>query len=171
MRHRLYYLLPDVDSARKTFDDMLLARIDQSHVHFLSTGAPLPPDMPEATFLQRTDVVRGAKNGMLGGAALGILLGAVIVLYFDLTSEPAGALLVVAMTLIGVLFGGWAASMVAAAFPNSRLNAFYPELEKGKILMIADVPALRVQQIEKILAERHPETNFKGEEPNIPVFP
>lgn len=171
MRHRLYYLLPDIGSARKTLDDMLLSRIEQRHIHFLSDSTPIPADMPEANFLQKTDVVHGAKIGMIAGAFLGIAVGTVTVFYFNLTNQSTGAALMLFTTACGLLFGGWAASLVAAAIPNSQLKAFYPELEKGKVLMIADVPARRVEQIEKVLAERHPEMSFRGEEPKIPAFP
>jgi hypothetical protein len=171
MRHRLYYLLPDTDSARRTLDDMLLSRIEQRHIHFLTGGQPLPPDLPEANFFQKTDVVHGAGSGMIVGAILGMAVGVVVVFYFDLSAKSSEAALVLLTTLCGLLFGGWAASMAAAAIPNSRLNAFYPELEKGKVLMIADVPARRVEQIEALLAERHPEMRFSGKEPNIPIFP
>jgi len=167
MRHRLYYLLPDVNSARQTLDDLLLNRIEQSHIHFLAKG-PLPADMPEANFLQKTDVVHGAKAGMLTGAALGMILGFLIVGYFSISS---GALAVTASTLAGLLFGGWAASLVAAAIPNTRLKAFFPDIEKGNVLLIADVPARQIEQIEIVLAERHPEIDFRGEEPTIPAFP
>lgn len=166
MRHRLYYFLPDINSARQTFDDMLLNRIEQKHIRFLTNGAPLPDDMPEANFLLKTDVVHGFMTGTMIGAVLGIAFGALLTFYYEL---PQAAIL--GTTLVGLLFGGWAASMAAAALPNSRLKAFYPELENGKVLMIADVPARRVEQIEKMLAERHPEMRFGGEEPNIPVFP
>lgn len=166
MRHRLYYFLPDIESARRTFDDMLLNRIEQRHVRFLTGGAPLPDDMPEANVLLKTDILHGLATGSMVGAILGIAFGALLTFYYDL---PQAAILVT--TLIGLLFGGWAASMVAAAIPNSRLKGFSPELEKGKVLMIADVPARQVAQIERMLAERHPEMRFGGEEPNIPVFP
>jgi hypothetical protein len=168
MRHRLYYLLPDIESARRARDNMLLNLIEIRHIHFMSGGAQLPSDLPEANFLQKTDVVRGAEAGMLVGAGLGMALGAFIVNYFDIVSKPA---VVIAATLVGLLFGGWAASMVAAALPNSRLANFYPEMEKGKLLMILDIPARRVEHIEKVLAERHPEMHFSGEEPATPVFP
>ncbi|OGB26922.1 MAG: DUF1269 domain-containing protein [Burkholderiales bacterium RIFCSPLOWO2_02_FULL_57_36] len=166
MRHRLYYFLPDIESARRTFDDMLLNRIEQRHVRFLTGGTPLPNDMPEASVLLKTDMLHGLAIGTMVGAVLGIAFGALLTFYYEL---PQAAILVT--TLIGLLFGGWAASMVAAALPNSRLKAFSPELEKGKVLMIADVPARRVKQIETMLAERHPEMRFGGEEPNMPVFP
>lgn len=168
MRHRLYYLLPDIDSARRALDDMLLNRIEERHIRFLSHGTALPPDIPEAGFMHKTDFVHGAEAGMLVGAVLGMAVGALLVMYFDLTAQ---AEVVVGATLFGIFFGGWAASMVAAALPNSRLAAFYPELEKGKILMIVDVPARRVEQIEKVLAERHPEMQFSGEDPTVPIFP
>ncbi len=169
MRHRLYYLLPDIESARRTHDDMLLSRIEERHIRFMTGGdTVLPPDLPEASFLHKTDIVRGAESGLLVGAGLGVTLGVVVVAYFDLASKPAA---VIMATLVGMLFGGWAASMAAAALPNSRLKNFYPELEKGKLLLIVDVPARRVQEIENLLKERHPETSFSGEEPKIPVFP
>jgi hypothetical protein len=165
MRHRLYYFLPDIDSARRSFDDMLLSRIEQRHIRFIS-AAPLPPDMPEASFLLKTDVLHGAAAGMIVGAILGMAFGALLIVYFDL-----GQATVLVTTLFGILFGGWASSMAAAAMPNSQLKEFYPDLENGRILMIVDVPARRVEEIEKMLANRHPEMKFGGEEPHMPVFP
>jgi len=161
-------LLPDVESARRIFDSMLLNRVEQHHVHFLADGTPLPSDLPEAGFLFKTDVIPGAESGMLVGAVLGAILGFLLVFYFQLPMEAA---VVLALAVCGLLFGGWAASMVAAALPNSRLKAFYPELAQGKVLMIADVPARRVEQIEQLLAQRHPEMHFSGEDPHVPVFP
>jgi hypothetical protein len=169
MRHRLYYLLPDIDSARRTRDDMLLARIEQRHIHFMSEKIPLPTDLPEANVLHKTDVVHGAESGMIVGAILGMLFGAFIIWYFEL--QGTQAVVILGTTAFGLFFGGWAASLVAAALPNTRLQGFAPDLEKGKILMIADVPARRVEEIEKMLEARHPEMRFGGEEPHIPVFP
>lgn len=166
MRHRLYYFLPDVNSAHRALDDMLLNRIEERHISFISGGAPLPHDMPEANFLVKTDVLHGAAAGMIIGALLGMAFGGLLIGYYDL-----GPATVLVTTLVGILFGGWASSMAAAAIPNSQLRKFSPELEKGKILMIADVPARRVGEIEKMLTARHPEMHFRGEEPHIPVFP
>jgi hypothetical protein len=166
MRHRLYYFLPDIESARRSFDDLLLSRIEQRYVRFISGGAPLPADLPEAGFLLKTDVLHGAAAGMIVGSILGMAFGVLLIVYFDL-----GQATVLVTTLMGILFGGWASSMAAAAMPNSQLKTFYPDLEKGRILMIADVPARRVEEIEKMLTIRHPEIKFSGEEPHMPVFP
>jgi len=171
MRHRLYYLLPNLESARRSLDDMLLNRIEQRHIHFMTDGSPIPHDMPEANFLHKTDIVHGAGNGMIAGALLGMLIGAIVVFYFDISAKSSEAAVVLLTSFGGLFFGGWAASMVAAAIPNTRLKEFYPEIEKGKILMIVDVPARRVEDIEKMMEQRHPEMRFSGEEPHIPVFP
>jgi hypothetical protein len=166
MRHRLYYSLPDMDSVRRTFDDLLLNRIEQKYIRFMSGDEALPNDMPEAGFLLKTDLVHGAMAGMVAGAILGLAFGMLLVGFYEM---PQVAVLFT--TVIGILFGGWASSMAAAAMPNSQLKAFYPELASGRILMIADVPARRVGEIEKMLAARHPETRFGGEETHVPVFP
>ena len=36
MRRRLYFVLPDVASAEQTLHDLLLARIEVSHIHCLA---------------------------------------------------------------------------------------------------------------------------------------
>jgi hypothetical protein len=171
MRHRVYYLLPDIQCARKTFEDLLINRIEQRHVHFMTGGSTLPSDMPEANIFQKTDLLHGAGAGMIFGGLLGIALGALIVFYFDFRGTSTEAGIVVIAALCGVLFGAWSASLVAAALPNSRLAAFYPEMEQGKILMMADLPARRVTEIEGMLAQRHPEMRFGGEESHMPIFP
>lgn len=169
MRHRLYYVLPDIESARRAFDDLLLSRIEQRHIHFMGGGTGIPNDLPEANLLHKTDVVHGAEAGMLVGVAMGFVLGFVIVYYYELTSSEA--LVVLGTSVAGLLFGGWAASMVAAAIPNSRLKELMPRIEQGGVLLIVDVPMGRVKEIEELLAARHPEMRFGGEDPNIPVFP
>ena len=36
MRRRLYFIMPDLPSARRMMDDLLLARIEERHIHFLA---------------------------------------------------------------------------------------------------------------------------------------
>ena len=36
MRRRIYWLLPDLASARRTMNDLLLARIAEQHIHFVA---------------------------------------------------------------------------------------------------------------------------------------
>jgi hypothetical protein len=152
-------------------NDLLLARIEARHIRFMSGGQPLPPDLPSASLMQRTDVVRGAEMGMAIGAALGLLAGVGLLYYFDIAGAGMKAAMIVAAALVGMLFGAWASSMQGASLPNSRLASFDDELKKGSILLMVDVPSGRVDELESLLAQRHPETRFRGEESHIPTFP
>lgn len=170
MRRRLYFMLPDSDSARAILDEMLLARIEVRYIHFLARRGTLPLELPEATVLQKTDIVHGAQFGMAIGGIAGTLGGLLVVLF-----PPDGASLqlvtVLIAALLGSLFGAWTSSMAASAVPNSKLRAFHPDIEQGKVLMMVDVPMQRVQEISELVARRHPEAVSGGFEPTIPAFP
>src|SRR6185312_14134620 len=78
MRRRLYFLLPYVESARHTADDLLLARVEDRHMHFLAKRGTNLAELHEAGYLIKTDFMHGAGVGLglgtLGGAALGALI-------------------------------------------------------------------------------------------------
>jgi hypothetical protein len=168
-RRRLYFLLPDIESARKMFDEMLLARIEEKRMRFLARRGTLPADLPEATVLQKTDIVHGAQLGIAIGGVAGTLGGLLVVLF-----PPAGAPLqlvtVLIAALIGSLFGAWASSMAASAVPNSRLAHFQADIDKGKVLMMVDVQMRRIPEISELVTRRHPEAISSGFEPTV-VFP
>jgi hypothetical protein len=170
MRRRLYFMLPDVPSARAMLDEMLLARIEERHMKFMAREGTLPDDMPDCSFLQRTDLIHGAQLGMVIGGIVG-LAAAVFLTVFPpdgITLRTAAILLV---ALGGAIFGGWASGMNAAAVPNKKLEQFTPAIERGQVLMILDVPPPRVLEIEEMIAKRHPEISFGGIEPPMLAFP
>ncbi|HVS26373.1 MAG TPA: DUF1269 domain-containing protein [Burkholderiales bacterium] len=170
MRRRLYFVLPDLASARQTMDDLLLARIEERHIYFLARrGTPLG-DLHEANVLQKTDIVHGAELGLILGGVGGAVLGVIAVM-----SPPEGITLqlvtILFTALIGALLGAWVSSLVASAVPNSKLLIFAKDVEEGKILMMVDVPARKVEQIRQLVERRHPEAAPGGVEPTIPAFP
>jgi len=169
MRRRLYFMLPDIPSARAMLDEMLLARIEIRHIRFMARDA-LPADMPDVSFLQKTDLVHGAQLGVVIGAVVGLGAGIFLSMFpvEGMTMRTAAILLV---TLGGALFGGWASGMNAAAVPNTRLEQFAPRIAQGQVLMIADVPVGRVEEIEGMIEKRHPEISFGGMEPPMLAFP
>ena len=124
----------------------------------------------EANLLQASDFVRSAQMGMVLGAALGAAAGALITFSSlgDAVSKPA---LVAALAALGAGFGAWSASMIGASIPSRRLRRFEPALARGEILLMADVPALRVNEIEAMLHAKHHEGHDEGREPNVPAFP
>jgi|SRR6267142_419915 len=170
MRRRLYFLLPDLGSAIRTANDLLLARVEDRCMHFLARRGTFLGKLREATYLQKSDAVHGAQLGFVLGGVGGFLVG----IYIYLTPPDGMELQLVTVligTLIGALFGAWAASLVATSVPNSRLKAFQKEIEAGKLLMMVDVPPSRIEEIQGLVRRGHPEAIAHGIEPTLPAFP
>jgi hypothetical protein len=170
MRRRLYYLLPDLPSARTIMDDLLLARIEERRIHFLAKRGTPMDGLHEANILQKSDIVHGAQRGVLIGAALGCALGFVLTTY--VVTDPGWQVGTIFLaSAFGAGFGGWTASLVGAAIPNSRLRQFSDEIEQGMILLIVDVPEHKVPEVKTLVGRVHPEAVHRGVEVNVPVFP
>ena len=170
MRRRLYFLLPDVLSAQRLVDDLLLARIDSRCIHVLGRRGLHLGDLPEANMLQKTDVVHGAQIGLMLGAPLGALCGLLSLLVFPRDRLHLSLAVILLGSLAGGFFGLWAASLVGAAVPNSRLNRFRPWIDGGMVLVMVDVPVRDAQRITDLVARWHPEAVPGGVEPTIPAF-
>lgn len=170
MKLRMYVTLPDLQSAKRLADDLLLARVDDRHMHFLARRGTDLGELHQASYLQKTDAVHGAFTGMVIGGVLGALVGLGVV-YFPpgVASVPLGAVLIGA--LVGAGLGAWISSMVGLQVPNSRLKAFERELEQGRILLMLDVPAARYEELRAIIARTHPEAMDGGTEATVPAFP
>jgi hypothetical protein len=163
-------MVPDVRNARQIRDELLLARIEDGHIHVMAREGMSLEGLNEASVLQTSDFVHGAETGLAVGGGIGVAAGLVAVFF-----PPAGMdlqLVTILLTaLIGAAFGAWVASMVASSIPNSRLKAFESAITAGHILMMVDAPSGRADEIRKLIAARHPEAMNSGTEPTIPAFP
>ena len=170
MRRRLYFLLPDVPRARQVVDELLLARIEARHIHVLARRGTDLEDIPEANVLQKTDVVHGAQVGAVLGALAG-LLGGILLVVFPPSGLSMQLVTILIASLLGALFGVWAASLAGAAVPNSKLKQFQSWIDQGRLLLMVDVPLHQCERITELVTRRHPEAVAGGTEPTIPAFP
>jgi hypothetical protein len=170
MRRRLYWLLPDVDSARKTANDLLLSRIEDRHMHFLARPGIDLGELHEASVMQQSDVRHAAGTGFVIGGLLGGLCAALLSIWPVAGLELAqGAVL--AMIGGGGLFGVFMSTLIGSSVPNSKLAQFMPDVERGSVLLMVDVPLYRVDTVRELLERRHPEASWRGVDPSIPAFP
>jgi hypothetical protein len=170
MKRRLYVVLPDIASAIQTANDLLLARIEDRHMHFLGKRGMSLGSLHEASVLQKSDV----RHALFLGAGLGALGGMLLGVYLKLNpigdiTFGAGTFLLAALG--GTAFGAWTSTLIGLSTPNATLKRFEADIEAGKILLMVDVPVNRVEEIEEMLARRHPEAVDKGVEPSMPAFP
>jgi hypothetical protein len=170
MRLRMYVTLPDLSSARKLANDLLLARIEDKHMHFLARRGTELGELHEASYLQKTDAVHGAFTGLVIGGVVGVVVGLLLVNF-----PPGGVSIQLVAVLIAAIIGSglgiWLASMVGLQVPNSRLRGFEKEIEAGKILLMLDVPSGRYEEVREVIARTHPEALDRGNEPTVPAFP
>lgn len=170
MLRRLYFLLPDVESARQTANDLLLARVEDRRMHFLARRGTDLGELREASALQKTDLVHSAELGMILGGIGGLLIGGFMVL-----TPPEGMTVPMVTVLLGVLggclFGAWAASLIGVSTPSKRLQQYAADIEAGAVLLMLDVPASRVEEIRELVHRRHPEASGGAMEPTMPAFP
>lgn len=166
---RIYFLAPDIEITKKIVDDLLLARVEERHIHVLAKrGTPLE-NLPEATYLQKSDFIPALESGVTLGGLTGMLVGLVAV------TMPIGVVLgggaVLATSLAGAGVGGLLSSMVGSSIGNRQIQQFSEAIEDGHFLMMVDVPRQRVDEIEALIKKHHPEAECKGTEPTIPPFP
>lgn len=166
---RIYFLVPNIEITKKIVDELLLARIEERHIHVLAKrGTPLE-DLPEATFLEKTDFIPALEQGLAIGGLTGVLAGLVAVVL------PTGLVLgggaVLAISLAGAGVGAWLSSMIGISIGNRRIQQFEEAIGKGELLVMIDVPKARVEEIEEIVKKHHPEAECEGTEPHIPAFP
>ncbi|MBI3545640.1 MAG: DUF1269 domain-containing protein [Gammaproteobacteria bacterium] len=170
MRRRLYFLLPNVNTAKQVFNELLLARIDDQHIHALAREGTSLGDVPEATLLQKSDTMHGVILGLLVGGMTGALAGVVTVL-FPPSGLAMGFGVILALSVLGACVGLWASGLIAMNVPNTRLQSFAKAVDEGKILMIVDIPKTQVDDVADMVKKHHPQADMRGLEPGMPAFP
>jgi len=75
------------------------------------------------------------------------------------------------LTLAGAGFGASTTAMIGVDEPNSRLERFRGAIRDGQLLILADVPGSREQEIEQMVAQHFWKADLEGAEPTTSIFP
>ncbi len=168
---RLYFLVPDVDSAKSIVDELLLERIEERHIHIVGKdhGVLEKAHLPEAGLLEESDFIPALERGLTVGGATGLVAG------ITALALPTGLVLgggaILGISLLGAGLGAWVSSMIGVSVPNSQLGKFEKAIEAGELLMMVDVPKARMDAVVELIKSHHPEAHVEGTEPTIPPFP
>ena len=167
---RLYFMVPDINTANTVVDELLLKRVDEHHIHVVAKEGTPMGDLPEANLLQKSDFIPAMERGLAVGGITGVLAGIAAV-----TFPPAGLVLgggaILGTSLAGAGIGAWISGMIGMDVPNSQIEKFEGAIEKGEVLMMIDIPKTRVEEIEALVQQHHPDADMGGTEPHIPAFP
>ncbi|MES1927043.1 DUF1269 domain-containing protein [Salinisphaera sp. T31B1] len=170
MSRRLYFLLPEVETAHQVVDELLLARVPEDHMYVVASHDTDTADLPSAGVGQTTDLAGSAGRGAAAGAVTGVLAGLAAMAF-----PPAGIVIgggaVAATGVAGAGFGAWASSMIGIRHDHPQVGEYEQAIKQGRVLMMVDVPAEDVERIEAVVRNNHPEARIEGTDPHKPAFP
>lgn len=174
MRRRLYFILPNTTVSEKIEDELLLARIDEGHIHFHSSSDSSMGKLHKASVLQKTDFYHAIAVGLVAGGLTGSVIGLLLLMNPSWGAGLGNAStlgMILGLSVGGAIFGCWVSGMIGISCPSTRLRAFQKAIDQGNILLMVDVPKERVDEITHLIKTHHPEAAVKGIEATIPAFP
>lgn len=167
---RLYFLLPDTETAKLVVQDLLDARIVERQIHAIGKDHHLDQKhhFSKAGFLLEDDVKPAIEKGLAAGGITGFVAGLVAVAF-----PPAGLVLgggaILASSLGGAAFGALVAPMIGVSAQNTRLKHYEDALEAGEYLIMVDVPDADMESISNLIRTRYPKVNVEVTEVNAPT--
>ena len=170
MKRRLYFLIPNVNVAKEVHNELLLARIEERNMHVLAKEDISLKGLPEASLLEKSDLIHGLQLGFIVGGFTGIAL-AVTAYFFGMIVPGWETISMGGIIVGGAFLGSWTSSMVAINVQNTHLKEFMKDVNAGQILYMVDVPVQRVDEITKLVNSNHQEATAKGIDHTIPAFP
>jgi hypothetical protein len=158
MVRRLYLAFPTNSQARRAVADLLDAGVPAEHMHAVAKPGADLSGLPRATEGQKHDQVWRLER-LFWYANLGVFALAALALTAALFAwSPAGMVASLAVMLATFIAG----ERFAVKLPHAHLTDLRVPLGHGEVVLLVDVPFQRVQEIEHLVAERHPEIGVGG---------
>ena len=164
MLRRLFFLFPDEPNAQSAVDKLIELDIPLQRIHVLARNIKLKT-LPKATLRNKSDTVFHIEP-LLWVTNLTLFMLALISF-------------VVALVIGELLWAGISLALMAASFiageklvvyiPYVHLSEFNVALSHGEILLMIDVQANRVAEIEGFVHHKYPEANIGGDSSTMEV--
>jgi hypothetical protein len=158
MIRRLYFLLPDRDHALSVVNELAGSGIELEQMHTLANSGVSLDGLPEATHAQRHDLAHQLETLLWDGnlVIFGLALGTALTLWI------VNGLTAWLLLPLGIMLASFLAGLRFTRLPNTHLDEFRDALAHGEILLLVDVPANRVDDIENRVQRHHPEATVGG---------
>jgi len=167
---RIYFLVPDHVCAQAIVSELNAIGIDEKNIAVLAKHENPLDDLPEATQSEKSDWIPALQRGVGIGGSLGLFAG-LAALAFQPAGLVVGGSAVLVSSATGASFGAWISAMIGSSAPNSQLQKFEEAIAQGQILMLVDIPKERIEEIQALVRNHHPEADFEGVESAVKVLP
>lgn len=161
---RLHVLMPDTESCKAVVEELKGSGVPQSHLHVVANLAQNIEDLPEATVWQKTELAHGIEWGLgLGGVAG--LIGGVLAVSFPPAGLVLGGGAILAGAAAGAGFGAVVTAMLGMNEHSHQLDKYKQAIGEGKLLLMADVPSARVEELSQLILKHHPTADIGVHKP------
>ncbi len=165
--NRIFFIAPDVQSAKQVVNDLLRSDIPQDQIHAIAKDEIPLEDLPGASFFEKKDMAHALEQGLALGGATGVLAGLVAMTLPAAGVVLGGGAILLSTTLAGLGIGTYGALLRAVNIPNTALKEYEQDLENGRILIFVDVPNDKVDAIRELIPKAHREVREGGVKPRI----
>jgi hypothetical protein len=159
IKRRLYFLLPDTEHAGVVVSELEARGIERKCMHVIAGRGGDVSGLPVASRMQHNDLGARIERYLWGGnlvlfflALIALVILAVLSLPWWWLLLPSGIMLVSFVT--GLEF--------VMHTPNVHLTEFESAMRHREILLMVDVPAGKVAEVEETVHRRHPEAIAGG---------
>jgi len=160
MQKKLYFMLPNIETCTQLVAELQQTGVDEHHIHIVAREDMALEGLPQASIVQKSEVVHGVEIGLGVGGIAGVLGGLLAVTFPPAGLALGGGALILAATLAGASFGSIVSGVIAADIPNHELEIFQSKIAQGELLLILDTPIARVDEIIGLIKSHHPEVKI-----------
>lgn len=153
MNRRLYFLLPDRSHALSVVDELARSGIDTLHMHALADQRTRLDGLPGASRRQYRDSANSLEKVLWNTNLVSFACALTALIVLLITMGPSWWLTIP----IGTLAVNFVIGLHFSNIPNTHLGEFRDALAHGEILLLVDVPEVRVAEVEHLVRHRHPE--------------
>lgn len=165
MLRRLFFLFPDEESAQRVMNQLVFNNISERNIHAITNGVALKT-LPEATERQKNDTAFRVES-FLWNFNLLLFIIALLMFFITLVMTQFYWALFALSVMTATFFAG---EHFVVNVPDVHLTEFTDALSHGEILLMVDVPAARVAEIENFVHRNHPEAVVGGVSWTVDAF-
>ena len=160
MKH-LFFLVPDIKSARGIVHELLQVGIKKDRIHMVGEPNTVKKaNIPLANIFQTTDIVHAIKRGFILGVVYSIAIYILFYIVFLANDIHISLLGTFAIVVFGMGFGFWSSGMIAIGTHHPVLDKYTNYVKEGHYIMIVDVPKERERELIQRVTRHHPGTRI-----------
>ena len=168
MKRRLYFLLPDNWHAAALVSELEIWGIDRSRMHAIAGRGGDVSGLPVASRMQRSDLGARIERYLWDGNLALFFLALVALVVVALLPLPWWWMLLPAGIMLAAFLTGLEFVMHT---PNVHLAEFQSAMQHREILLMIDVAAGQVADVENLVRRHHPEAIAGGVGWSIEALP